>query len=262
LQASLRHLAWKVQRLEAGDYDQRINFLGEISESFNNMAISLKTAREELLQKEETLVALATSLQKEVRKRNELLHELKVSEEKFKYLAQRDPLTDLLNRRSFFSLAEMNLKSALSSKESSVVCLLDLDDFKKLNDTFGHLEGDRALQHVVKHSLGALRQSDIMGRYGGEEFIFMLTGMGEAQGYVAADRIRQSIKKHAFPLENGDTVPITASIGIAIIQPDENASDIPKILRKAIAQADIALYEAKVQGKDQVRIAQDRPENL
>ena len=252
LQANLRHMMWKVNQVETGEYDQRIDFFGELSVSFNNMVIKMKAATEALLQKEEALTELAVSLQKEAKRRSEALQELKRSEQRFKYLAQRDPLTDLLNRRSFFSLAEKALESASSLNESCCVCLLDVDDFKRFNDTFGHLEGDSALRHVVKQSLKTLRQSDIMGRYGGEEFVFLLSSMGEENGYTAAERIRVATEKQAFRLGNGDTVFLTVSIGLAVITPEKDAGDYAPKLRLGIAQADAALYEAKMQGKNRV----------
>ena len=255
LQANLRHMMWMVSQVEAEDYDRRIDFLGELSISFNNMVVRLKKTTQALLQKEEALTELAVSLQKEAKRRSEALQELKKSEQRFKYLAQHDPLTDLLNRRSFFSFAEMGLESASSLNKACCVCLLDVDDFKKFNDTFGHLEGDRALQHVVVQSLSALRQTDIMGRYGGEEFIFLLTNMEEANGYVAADRIRHTIEKYAFSLENGDAVTLTVSIGVAVIMPDNKTEDYAAKLRLGIAQADAALYDAKAQGKNRVCMA-------
>jgi len=244
-----------VNQVEAADYDQRIDFLGELSISFNNMVLRLKKATDALLQKEEALTELAVSLQKEAKRRSETLQELKKSEQRFKYLAQHDPLTDLLNRRSFFSFAEMALESASSLNNPCCVCLLDVDDFKKFNDTFGHLEGDSALQHVVMHSLNALRQTDVIGRYGGEEFIFLLTSMEEAHGYAAAERIRLTIEKRAIPLENGGSAHLTVSIGVAVVQPDNKTSDYAARLRLGIAKADTALYEAKSLGKNRVCVA-------
>jgi diguanylate cyclase (GGDEF)-like protein len=146
----------------------------------------------------------------------------------------------------------MALESASSLNKSCSVCLLDVDDFKRFNDTYGHPEGDRALKHIVKYSLNALRQSDIMGRYGGEEFIFLLSGVGEDHVYIAAERIRLAIENHVFSLENGNTVPLTASIGAAVILPDKETNDYAPQLRLAIAHADAALYRAKAQGKNQV----------
>jgi len=255
LQAALRHMIWKVKQIEAEDYDQNIDFLGELAVSFNHMALRLKQTTEALRQKEESLIEIASSLQQEAKKRSEILQELKKSEQRFKYLAQHDTLTGLLNRRAFFSSAEMGLESAASLNKACCVCMLDVDNFKKFNDTFGHSEGDSALQHVVKHGLSALRQIDIMGRYGGEEFVFLLTNIEEAYAYLAADRIRSNIEKSVFSLKNGDPVLVTVSIGAAVILPDSETDDYAEKLRLGIAQADTALYEAKSQGKNRVCMA-------
>jgi diguanylate cyclase (GGDEF) domain len=255
LQANLRHMIWKVQQVERGDYDQRIDFLGEFSTSFNNMVEKLATTIDDLHQKEEALTALAVSLQKEARRRSEALQELKKSEQRFKELAQRDPLTNLLNRRSFFTFAETSVQSASTLQEHCCVCLLDVDYFKQFNDTFGHLEGDIALQHVTKHCLSTLRQSDIMGRYGGEEFVFLFSSMTAEEGYIAADRIRLAVENNPFPLSSGKTTSLTVSIGVAVILPDEKTTDYAGRLRQGIAQADVALYEAKAQGRSRVCMA-------
>jgi len=256
LQAHLRHMVWKVKQVESEDYDQHIDFFGELGASFNHMADRLMRTTKALRQKEEALIELATSLQKEVKKRSEVVAELKKSEQRFKYLAQHDTLTGLLNRRAFFDSAEMGLESASSLKKTCCVCMLDVDNFKKFNDTYGHPEGDRALQYVVKHSLNTLRQVDIMGRYGGEEFIFLLTNIDEEHAYVAADRIRLSIENNTFDLQNGATVAITASMGAAMVLPgDKSGSDYAAMLRAGIAKADAALYQAKTQGRNRVCMA-------
>jgi len=254
LQSKLRHMLWMANQVETEDYDQRIDFLGDLSASFNNMAIRLKETTEVLLQKEESLIELAASLQMEAKGHSESFQELKKSEQRFKHLANHDPLTGLLNRRSFFSLAEVTLESAVSLNKSCCVCLLDVDDFKKFNDTFGHLEGDRALQHVVKQSLNVLRNADIVGRYGGEEFVFLLPNMEETHGYTVAERIRLAIEKNVFLLESSHTISLTVSIGVVIITPDDKTDDYATKLRTGISQADTALYEAKSYGKNQVRI--------
>jgi len=255
LQANLRHMAWMVKQIENGDYSQRIDFLGEFSVSFNNMVERLAATIEELQQKEETLTELAVSLQREAKRRSEALQELKKSEQKFKDLAQRDPLTDLLNRRSFFSLAEMALQSAASLKMPCCICMLDVDFFKKFNDKFGHVEGDRALQYVAKHSQSKLRQHDIIGRYGGEEFVMLFSSMGTEQGFAAAERIRMAMEHNAFILESGEATVLTVSIGIVVISPDIQERGYAEKLRVGISRADAALYEAKTQGRNRVCMA-------
>ncbi|MCL1925756.1 MAG: GGDEF domain-containing protein [Syntrophorhabdaceae bacterium] len=246
-------MTWVIQQIEGGDYSQRIDFLGDFSKSFNNMAVKLKTTIDDLQQKEEALTALAVSLQEEAKRRSAALVELKKSEQRFKMLADYDSLTNLLNRRAFFSYAEMKVENANSLKQPCCVCLLDVDHFKIFNDTYGHVEGDRALQHVAHICQRNLRQTDIMGRYGGEEFIILLS-MGEEQSYETVERLRQAMEENPFLLKNDETTSLTASFGIAVILPGEK-SDHANKLRLAIAQADAALYIAKAGGRNRLYLA-------
>lgn len=255
-QANLRHMTWKVQQIEKGDYTQRMDFMGDFSSAFNNMVVQLETTIEALRQKEEALTNLAISLQEEVRRRSATLEQLKKSEAEFRYLAQHDSLTGALNRRSFFSLAHSKLEGSLALSHDCCVCLLDVDYFKAFNDTYGHVEGDRALKHIVEQSLSNLRQSDIMGRYGGEEFIFFFTSADLKQGKAAAERIRLSIERTALVLQNGKPVPLRASLGVAVILASwAQEYDSRHLLDNAVTRADAALYEAKRQGRNQVVIA-------
>jgi len=254
LQANLRHMTWVVQQIESGDYTQRVDFLGEFSKSLNSMTIKLKTTIDDLHQKEEALTTLAVTLQEEAKRRSVVMSELKKSEQRFKMLADHDPLTNLFNRRAFFSCAEVKVKKANSLKQQCCVCLLDVDYFKRFNDTYGHVEGDRALQHVAQVCQNKLRLTDdIMGRYGGEEFIIFFS-MNAERTYEAAERIRQAIEENCFHLEGGDTTKLTASFGISVILPDDG-SDYAEKLRFAIAQADTALYTAKSEGRNRVCLA-------
>jgi len=258
LQGNLRHMTWVVQQIEKGDYTQRIDFLGEFSKYFNSMTERLRITIEDLCQKEEALTALAVSLQEEAKRRSAVMSELKKSEQKFKMLADQDSLTNLLNRRAFFSFAETKVQIMCANQQQCCVCLLDVDYFKRFNDTFGHIEGDRALQHIAQICQRKLRQTDdIMGRYGGEEFI-ILFAMRLEQTYEAVERIRQTIEGTPFSLENGNTTPLTASFGISVILPHE-VEDNAEALRVAIYQADTALYIAKAEGRNQTRIAVEAP---
>lgn len=256
LQANLRHMAWKVQQVEKGDYSQRVNFMGDFSLAFNSMVQQLATSIEALKQKEEALTNLAKTLQEEARRRSEAMVRLKKSEAEFKYLADHDPLTGALNRRSFFDLAMSKMERSFSLGKSCCVSLLDVDFFKIFNDTHGHVEGDRALRHVVKKSQENLRQADIMGRYGGEEFIFFFTDGDASQGEIAANRIRQALAATPFELQTGEMVDLRASLGVAVVLPDWGKDQsIRTLLEQAINQADAALYQAKSQGRNRVAVA-------
>lgn len=257
LQANLRHMAWKVQQIEKGDYTQRMDFMGDFSSSFNKMVVQLETNIEALQQKEEALTNLAVSLQEEVKRRSATLLKLKKSEAEFKYLAQHDPLTGVFNRRSFFALTQESLAGAIALKRDCCFCLLDIDYFKAFNDTHGHVEGDRALKFVVDMAQSSLRQSDIMGRYGGEEFIFFFSDADLAQGYAAAERIRVAIENSPLTLDNGKTVYLRASLGVAGLLASWALTHSCNALQSHVIRlADEALYQAKNEGRNRVCTAE------
>ncbi|SHN65108.1 sensor domain-containing diguanylate cyclase [Desulfovibrio litoralis] len=252
LQANLRHLVWKVQQVEKGDYSQRVSFMGDFSDAFNSMVVQLATTIDILKEKEESLLNLAISLQEEARKRSIAIQELKKSEANYKYLAQHDPLTGALNRRSFFSLAIAKLKHSLSGGRSSCICMLDIDYFKAINDNYGHTEGDKALKSIVDNSLPCLRQSDIMGRFGGEEFIFLFADVDKEQGVKAAERIRTTIENNPFTLSDGTIIPLRVSLGVVDLCEESTSANcsIEQLLRNGVKAADKALYQAKAKGRN------------
>jgi diguanylate cyclase (GGDEF)-like protein len=254
LQANLRHMVWQVKQVEEGDFSQRIHFLGEFSESFNSMVTQLDAALTAMRQKEAKLLELSASLQVEIAKRNEALTALEKSEAEFRYLAEHDPLTDVMNRRSFFEMGGITLRHCHKHHLSCCLVMLDVDHFKRFNDTYGHLEGDKALKHVARLSKNSLRQKDILARFGGEEFVFLFSQADLEQGRGAAERIRVSLESHPVVLDNGQEVHITASLGVVQI-PTENLSDNPSLLIKAINVADHALYQAKNAGRNIVKVA-------
>ena len=184
--ANLRHLTWQVEQVSKGDFSQRADFMGEFSAAFNNMVMQLDTTLTSLRTTEEALTRLTNSLRREVEMRTSAVNALKQSEARFKYLADHDGLTGALNRRSFLILAETGLKSAQQSGTPCCIAMLDVDHFKHFNDSHGHLEGDLALKHVVGLAQANLRQSDCMGRYGGDEFLFFFADAGLEPGYKAA----------------------------------------------------------------------------
>ncbi len=254
LQANLRHMVWQVKQVEGGDFTQRVHFLGEFSESFNSMVAQLDEARAAMRRKEVELTALSRSLQEEILKRNSALRDLERSEAEFRYLAEHDPLTGVLNRRSFFNLADMELQRIGMSKEACCLIMLDVDNFKAFNDSYGHLEGDRALKHVADLGKGGLRQRDIMARFGGEEFIFLLPRTSREQGNAVAERVRSNVAGHRFTLASGEDIRITVSIGVVELPTDTQLED-SVLLARAISAADEALYRAKESGRNMVCLA-------
>ncbi|MBY0430659.1 MAG: diguanylate cyclase [Rhodospirillales bacterium] len=169
-------------------------------------------------------------------------------------LSLRDPLTKLYNRRGFDQILEKEL--ALSHLTHSRVSLLmvDVDFFKKVNDTYGHQTGDDVLRAMGTLIRSSLRPSDIAARYGGEEFAVILPGVGKGAACRAAERLRQIIAEHPVELADNMVLPITVSIGVATF------CDSVGVKEELINLADSALYEAKHAGRNRV-MAAHQPED-
>jgi diguanylate cyclase (GGDEF)-like protein len=163
-------------------------------------------------------------------------------------LANIDGLTGLYVRRYFDLRVAEEVERARRFSSSFALVLLDLDDFKRLNDTLGHLAGDRALREVAAISASQLRGVDLAARYGGEELAFLLPRTSLVDAHAVAERIRAAVASHRI-VENGRAMTVTASIGVAAWA--ESGVDDPQSL---IARADAALYRAKAAGKNQVQI--------
>ncbi len=166
-------------------------------------------------------------------------------EEALRDMASRDPLTGIYNRRSFMELARQQLARAHRFHEPLAVFVLDVDHFKKINDTYGHATGDDALRMVAGGCQAILREYDVLGRLGGEEFVVVLPGATADETRVVAERVRRNLARMAIPAP-GTSFHLTTSIGIAGL---EGASDS---LEKAIHRADLALYRAKREGRNRV----------
>ncbi|MDR0389986.1 MAG: GGDEF domain-containing protein [Spirochaetaceae bacterium] len=250
LQAHLRHMVWQVKQVEQGDFTQRVEFLGEFSDAFNNMVRQLHETLNALQKKEQALEVLTTSLRNEVDLRNEAMDALKESETRFKYLASHDPLTGALNRRSFFDRALVEFEAAAIRRIPCCLAIMDIDHFKIFNDNYGHLAGDATLQHVVKIISHVLRKSDFMGRYGGEEFIFLFCNSTiDTAGHIV-ERIRETIATSPIEWE-GRALTVTASFGVSIAPAEKIPAD-QGFIDELISIADTALYEAKKAGRNRV----------
>jgi len=173
--------------------------------------------------------------------------ELRKLHSDLKELANRDSLTGLLNRRAFHELASQMLKSAHRKKESTAFFMIDLDHFKRVNDRYGHLEGDHVLKVVADTVIATARENDIVARHGGEEFVIAIQGVDEAESLVAAERLRTAIADITRT-----PCKITASIGIAAFTPESHKREASQILEEMIDHADRALYAAKKQGRNRV----------
>ncbi|MGM0423135.1 MAG: GGDEF domain-containing protein [Pseudomonadota bacterium] len=174
----------------------------------------------------------------------------KKTEEELLKLASTDPLTGAFNRREFSSLAEREAKRSRRYDRPLSIMMLDLDHFKDLNDTHGHAAGDKALQRFTTICCNALRNIDIFGRWGGEEFVALLPETSAENAAVIAERLRKLVSETEIDF-NGEKLKFTVSIGVAQFRSNEHALENP------LARADAAVYDAKKAGRNNIAIYQD-----
>ena len=159
--------------------------------------------------------------------------------------AHTDPLTGLSNRRHFFEVADAELARSRRYGTPLSLLMLDIDRFKEVNDLHGHRAGDRVLQQLARTCLEVLRNVDVAGRVGGEEFAVLLPETELAGAMEVAERLREAVEKSAVDREEGRALRITVSVGVAILEAHSNLDTL-------LSQADTALYDAKHQGRNRV----------
>lgn len=331
LQSALRNLTWQTKAISSGDFSQRVDFLGEFSDSFNNMVKKLESAIVELEEARdqfemffetipdatiiisvedgsildcnrafETMIGnskntlrhqamkgiglFRNSKQenifcKAVRKRSKghnLLIELtnqednliyglfswdtivvegkkhilcvikditerKKMEEEIRRLSETDGLTQINNRMKLDSVLNLEIERLSRSDSVCSIILLDIDYFKSVNDTYGHLVGDAVLKEVAEIIKQGVRKIDTIGRWGGEEFMVIMPLTDISKGKVLAEKLRKKISDHVFT----GAKSLTASFGIA-----ESRGGLCSV--ELVAKADAAMYQAKESGRNQV----------
>jgi len=164
--------------------------------------------------------------------------------EKVEDLATKDELTRVCNRRKLFEVLEREVDLAKRKSYQFGLLMIDLDDFKEINDTYGHLAGDLVLKNVASTIKKTLRNEDYLGRYGGEEFLIILTNPTLKNARLCANRIKKIIEDLNIEFNN-QKIKVTISIGASIYCPDESLDTI-------LARSDKALYIAKAKGKNTV----------
>ena len=210
LQANLRHLTWQAKRIADGDLTQRVEFLGDFSEAFNSMVVALDAAQTELQQ-----------------------------------LAATDALTGLANRRKFFEVAEAEVQRSLRYGYFLSVMMVDIDYFKQVNDTYGHQVGDLVLQAVAAALNGQVRDTDLVGRIGGEEFCILLPDTPLKAALNVGSRLLDATRQLRIPVPDHE-LEVTVSIGLT----DWTRGD--QEIATIMERADIALYQAKTSGRNRL----------
>lgn len=177
----------------------------------------------------------------------QLHSELLAAKQDLLLLSRTDPLTGVFNRRAILSQIEIELSRAQREKKNLNLFLLDIDYFKKINDTYGHMVGDDVLREVVKRISAVIRIYDSLGRFGGEEFLIVTPGAKEADAYTIGEKIRSAIGETDISI-NGLKIRVTVSLGVATGDGNANVDDL-------IAMADNAMYQAKENGRNRTEQA-------
>ncbi|MBI4405517.1 MAG: diguanylate cyclase [Deltaproteobacteria bacterium] len=208
----------------------------------NRLIRELEIKNQNLLAKEQDLTTLNQNLEKIVsQKTTELRH----ANEKLSELAMTDPLTGIMNRRAFFGRFEIEIERSKRYVHSLAVAMIDVDHFKPFNDREGHLLGDEALRKVAQLLSSSIRKTDLLCRYGGEEFALFMPETEVGKGYEICERLRLAVVNNKFQGRNSQ-VCLTISIGLAGFPLDGTNSN------QLIEAADKALYSAKQSGRNKV----------
>jgi diguanylate cyclase (GGDEF)-like protein len=170
------------------------------------------------------------------------------AQQRLQYQATHDALTDMMNRGQILNAFDRELERSFRSGTPFGVVMVDLDNFKQVNDQFGHLGGDEVLRTAAARVRQSVRSSDNVGRYGGEEFLILLPGCDAEQCAANAERVRQAIESEPVVHEDSQ-IRVTGSFGVAVFDPDTETGHL-----QMIARADKALYQAKRKGKNRVEI--------
>jgi diguanylate cyclase len=236
-----------------GDYHGRIQVyseriaeaddIGQLAEVIDSLSSDMLRMRDEMKRSHEELVEARTHVQQADQRIHELEHEL----EEVANLVREDQLTGALNRRGMDEAFEREHARASRAGTPLSVALLDIDHFKKLNDSLGHQAGDQALVHLARVVRNLLRPTDVLARYGGEEFLILLPNSEAAEGQQVMQRVQRELTKEFFLHEN-QKVLITFSAGVAQMQAGEARDAL-------IGRADAAMYRAKTSGRNRVELA-------
>ncbi|PKN94035.1 MAG: hypothetical protein CVU44_06425 [Chloroflexi bacterium HGW-Chloroflexi-6] len=235
----LSELAHGADQMSKGNMSIRVNSgsndeIGQLARVFNLMVASIQ-------EREKALRDLAVGLEKTVDERTAALREKTATLEQ---MAITDPLTKILNRRHFFTLAEKEIAKATRNRRPLAIILIDADYFKQINDTHGHPFGDQMLINLTSMIQLNIRAMDIFARYGGEEFILLMPETGAESAFLTAERLRK-IVTNSPQLHDGKKINLSISLGVACWDETSETS-----ITTLVARADQALYESKRGGRN------------
>ncbi|MDR3629456.1 MAG: GGDEF domain-containing protein [Desulfocapsaceae bacterium] len=212
-------------------------------------SVIMQEANEELGRLNYSYEQIVLELTQAKQNAERLAIELKRSNDKLRELALRDGLTSLYNHRYFYEVLETQIQNSKRYGHPLSLMILDIDHFKKVNDTYGHPVGDLVLRETSKTLVKLVRRSDIVARYGGEEFAIILPETGLASARVLAQRLRRGVEQQTVQY---DDKLISVTISIGLVSSDMNDAEIMR--ESFIFKSDHALYKAKSNGRNRVEV--------
>jgi diguanylate cyclase len=237
-----------------GDYHEKIDVysrkisqapdINTLNKILDDVMRDTRNAQKEALKSRDEMI----QARQEVQEAENRIHALESKLEQMSELVREDQLTGSLNRRGLDDVFEREVARSERRHTPFCIAMLDLDDFKKLNDTHGHLAGDQALVHLVKVIKETLRTMDVIARFGGEEFLIMLPDTPLEEATQTVTRVQRELTKQIF-MHNNERLLITFSAGVALRAANEDQSSL-------IKRADDALFKAKRAGKNRVVAAE------
>ncbi len=233
-----------------------------IYEHFNEVANKWYQIQEKILSIEEDkklLISFSLDISMQKETQSQLINShvqlsfqtkaLKEAKEKLKEQASHDYLTNLYNRRYFQYISQDLINLAKREASDLSVIMLDIDNFKKVNDTYGHSNGDQVLIHLASILTEHIRESDIVARIGGEEFAILLLHTDKAGAAEIAEKLRVSVEEQPLILDDKTCIPLTISLGISSVDVNNDLN-----IDTCLNQSDTALYEAKNSGRNKLII--------